>query len=142
MAGEKGSKRRRGKPCKKSSDTHKHLWQNGEFARMMFESFRKKPNKPEKQLTKLIKENNLPFIYVGNGKIWFDRRNPDFVCNNGVKLIIELFGDHWHNKPGVAEKDKERIVTYAKYGYKTLVIWQHELKEPIQVIEKINNFLT
>ncbi len=105
---------------------------------------RLKPNKPEIFLNNLIKKNNLPFNYTGNGAIWFKGLNhsfnPDFLSKN-PRHIIEVFGDYWHNLPGVQKKDKERLKTYKKYGYKSLVVWQHELKNPDQVINKINKFI-
>lgn len=104
-----------------------------------------KPNNPEKIMVKLIQENNLPFNYVGDGKIWFRGENhsfnPDFLSKN-PRHIIEVFGEYHHNLPKNKEKDKERIETYSKYGYKTLIIWSKELRNPAQVINKINNFLS
>ena len=101
-----------------------------------------KPNKPEKVMINLFKENDLPFNYVGDGKIWFRGQNsafnPDFLSKN-PKHIIELFGDYWHRN--TKKRDKERLKTYSKYGYKTLVIWEHELKNHNKVINKIRNFV-
>jgi len=103
-----------------------------------------KPNKPEQQIIKLIKENNLPFNYVGDGKIWFRGQNhsfnPDFLSKN-PKHIIEVFGDYWHNLPNVKKRDKERLTTYKRYGYKPLVLWEHELKDTSQVLNKIKEFI-
>lgn len=101
-----------------------------------------KPNKPEKQIINLIKQNNLPFNYVGDGKIWFSNNNhsfnPDFLSKN-PKHIIEVFGDYWHKD--TQKLDKERIRTYKKYGYKTLIIWEHELKNKDIVLNKIRKFI-
>ena len=36
---------------------------------------------------------------------------------------------------------EERLETYSKYGYKTLIVWEHELKNQNEVTNKINNFL-
>ncbi len=98
-------------------------------------------NKPEKLMIQLIKENNLPFNYVGDGKIWFRGENhsfnPDFLSKN-PKHIIELFGDYWHRN--TKKDDNERLTTYRKYGYKTLVIWTSELKNTNQVLERIKKF--
>lgn len=103
-----------------------------------------KPNKPEKLMIELIKANKLPFNYVGDGKIWFKGTNhsfnPDFLSKN-PKYIIEVFGDYWHNLPKIKKRDKERLKTYKKYGYKNLIIWENELKNPIQVINKIKEFI-
>lgn len=103
-----------------------------------------RPNKPEKILKGIIEKNNLPFNYVGDGKIWFKGKgtsfNPDFLSKN-PKHIIEMFGDYWHNLPGAKKRDIERLKTYKKYGYKTLVIWEHELKNKGEIVSRINNFL-
>ena len=108
------------------------------------ESNRTSPNKPERLLIDLIEKNNLPFNYVGDGKIWFKGEtqsfNPDFLSKN-PKHIIELFGDYWHSLPEKKVVDKERLETYHKLGYKTLVIWEHELKDIHLVLNKINGFI-
>lgn len=99
-----------------------------------------KPNKPEKIMIEIIKENNIPFNYVGNGQITIGGFNPDFLSKN-PKHIIEVFGDYWHNLPKSKEKDKRRLETYYKYGYKTLIIWEHELKNKNNVLNKIKEFI-
>lgn len=99
------------------------------------------PNKPEKIMINLIKKNNLPFNYVGDGQINIGCFNPDFLSKN-PKHIIEVFGDYWHNLPKVKERDKRRLKTYSKYGYETLVIWEHELKNKKKVLEKIRSWMS
>jgi len=102
------------------------------------------PNKPETILINLIEKHNLPFNYVGDKKIWFKGENhsfnPDFLSKN-PRHIIEVFGDYWHNLPKTKIMDKERLETYSKYGYKTLIVWEHELTNPNQIINKINKFM-
>ncbi len=145
------SKSKLGKPLPKVSETLKRLYSEGKLiSPFKDKNIQKKchqhkiPNKPEKQMIKIIKENNLPFNYTGNGAIWFRGQNhsfnPDFLSKN-PKHIIEIFGDYWHNLLRIKKRDIERIGTYKKYGYKTLVIWENELKNPNQVIEKINKFV-
>lgn len=97
-----------------------------------------KPNKPEKILIKLLNKTN--FRYVGNGKIMINRFNPDFI-DKKQKLIIELFGDYWHNLPGYKERDMRKLKIYKKYGYKTLIIWEHELKNISKLMYKIKTFM-
>lgn len=119
-------------------------WKDKEWVMKTLKTFEIKPNKPEILLNKLIQENSLPFNYVGDGKIWFvgekQAFNPDFLSKN-PKHIIEMFGDYWHNLAGRKERDAERLRTYAKYGYKTLIIWERELKKPEEVIKKIKEFV-
>ena len=117
----------------KQRETIIKMWQEGKIKRN-----NKKPNKSEQVLINLIKENNLPFNYVGNNQVIIGGFNPDFLSKN-PKHIIELFGDYWHRN--TQERDKRRLETYFKYGYKTLVIWEHELKNLPNIIDKINNFI-
>ncbi|MEK6885294.1 MAG: DUF559 domain-containing protein [Nanoarchaeota archaeon] len=126
----------------------KHLSPNTEFKRgdlnnQIMKAAKKlsiKPTKPEKIMIKIIEKNNLPFNYVGNGKIWIGGFNPDFLSKN-PKHIIEVFGDYWHNKPKVKERDGRRIEAYKKLGYVPLVIWEHELRNPKEIINKIENLI-
>lgn len=95
-------------------------------------------NKSEKLLNKvLLKILPREYKYIGNGKIFIDGLCPDFINSNGQKKIIELYGTYWHNKVETKKRDKRRLKTYAKYGYKTLIIWEHELKNLEKVKEKI-----
>jgi very-short-patch-repair endonuclease len=115
-----------------------------EFKEKRLQSLNKKPNKPEKRVIKLCLRNRLNFSYIGNGQLWFRGEhnhifNPDFI-HKSKKLFIEIFGDYWHNRPDYQERDKERFLSYNKYGYKTLVIWEHELKDMPKVLNKIKEF--
>ncbi len=119
--------------------------QDKNFAKRFYKSMNMKPNKPEKVMIEIIKENNLPFNYVGNGQIIIRGFNPDFLSRN-PKHIIEVYGDYWHRND---KKHERRINAYSKYGYKTLVIWEHELvnkrgirlKDMNPTINKIKEFL-
>jgi len=102
--------------------------------------FNMRPNKPERIMINLIKKNNLPFNYTGDGQVIIGGFNPDFLSKN-PKQIIEVFGDYWHNLPKIKSRDKKRFWEYKKYGYETLVVWEHELKNPFQVLNKIREFI-
>ena len=78
------------------------------------------------------------YKFVGDGKIFIAGFVPDFININGQKKIIELYGDYWHKD--TQEKDKYRIDTFKKYGYDTLVIWEHELKDLEKTRNKIRSF--
>ena len=120
-------------------------WKNPEFKEKMIKIFLKslhqKPNKPEQFLNQIL-QDNFPneFKFVGDGSVIIEGFNPDFINCNGKKLIIELFGEYHHNLPKNIETDKRKLNTYDKYGYKTLIIWSLELKQPEMVIERIKNF--
>jgi very-short-patch-repair endonuclease len=128
-----------GKHCH-SCDT-KLRFKNEEYRNRVIEAQRKgmviRPNKPEKILSVLL---NKDYKYVGDGSFIINGFNPDFINCNGQKKIIELYGDYWHNLPDYKERDKCRIKSYKKYGYKTLIIWEHELKNLRQLNNKLIKF--
>lgn len=96
-------------------------------------------------------------------------RNPDFIVveeqfadsiieelNNNNKLseeskkhikkVIEHFGDYWHGeyKTGKTNEEHEKDVVndYKNMGKKCLVIWEHELKDNIDIIkQKIEEYM-
>lgn len=85
-----------------------------------------KPNKSETKLGDLL--NKLypnEWKFVGDGQLIIGNKCPDFVNINGQKKIIELFGNYWHK----GEDPKDRIKVFKPFGYKTLVIWESELRD-------------
>ncbi len=118
----------------------KIIWkQANSKLREKMSNFLKFPNKLELKISKILSKK---YKYVGDGKFWIERFNPDFINVNGKK-IIEIFGEHWHANPNkykandiicrnkkakdIWENDKQRLKTYKKYGYDTLIIWEHEI---------------
>lgn len=97
----------------------------------------RKPTKPEIKL-QLILDDLYPseFRYVGDGQIRINGKNPDFINVNGRKQIIELFGDYWHKD----QNPQERIDCFTPYGYKTLVVWEKELKDERALKNKLFQF--
>lgn len=96
----------------------------------------KRPTTPELQVMEIIKDLNLPYRYVGNGEVIISGLCPDFINCNGQKKLIEVFGDYWH-KPC---EEKQRYAMFAQFGYRTLIIWEHELKDKIQVSNRLLEF--
>jgi very-short-patch-repair endonuclease len=119
------------------------LWKDEDFRGYNLKSSFKnrliKPNKPEKVLIKLL-SLILPkeYKYVGDGQVILKGFNPDFINVNGQKKIIELFGDYWHSK--TQSRDRKRLGAYKSLGYKTLIIWDYELKDLEKLKEKILYF--
>ena len=125
---------------KKQSKKALKLWQNLEYKEKRLQALFKsrKINKLEQSLDNLL-QTHFPneWKYVGNGQIFIARKVPDFLNINGKKKLIELFGNYWHKK----EDEFKRKNHFAKYGFKTLIIWEDELKQqPKMVIEKIRGF--
>lgn len=83
-----------------------------------------RPNKLEKSMMVLIEKHNLPYKYVGDGKTVIAGKVPDFMNYNGEKKLIELVGDFWHTP----EEMSKKVDHFAEYGFKTLIIWEHEFK--------------
>jgi len=96
-----------------------------------------RPTKPEKQVGALL-ERYFPneWKYVGNGEFSLGRLVPDFMNINGKKQLIEVFGDYWHE----GENPEVRIAHFREYGFKALVLWEHELKDTGIVVRKIQEF--
>jgi hypothetical protein len=106
----------------------------------------RKPNKAEDYLLSLLNfVSPNEWKYVGNGEIIIGSRNPDFININGKKQIVELFGDYWHSKEVTGREEADDISLreeiYSGYGYKTLVIWERELKSQEKVLERIAEFM-
>jgi len=102
------------------------------------------PNKSERRLDDILKIY-FPgqWQYVGNGKIVIGAYCPDFININSQKQIIELFGDYWHTRPNIPYHQTEigRKEIFSQYGYKTLIIWERELKNEEKLISKIHKFV-
>lgn len=96
-----------------------------------------RPNRAEQHIQSLL-DGLFPnqYKYVGDGDVWFGRKNPDFININGQKKIIELFGEHWHK----AEDVKNRTTHFAKFGYDCCVIWSKEIKDTCSLSAKLCEF--
>ena len=108
---------------------HKDKWKRKEYREKQIKAILRgsniRPTKPELKLKKMLNPNE--YKYVGDGSLIIGGFNPDFVNINGKKILIEVFGRYWHNLDINKERDKQRLKTYKKYGYKTLIIWDDEL---------------
>lgn len=126
---------------KKLSESAKQLWNDPihhkKQRRLMALGNVIKPNKSEIKLMELL-ESIQPkdWKYVGDGSLVIAGKNPDFINVNGKKLIIEMFGDYWHRNDSV----RKRAAIFRPFGFRTLVIWEHELKNEVEVIKKIMRF--
>jgi len=129
----------------KNSKNIKKLWQTSEYVAKQMKSRHVKPNKPEKFLTKLL-QKLFPnqWKYVGSGDFILGGKCPDFINVNGQKKIIELFGDYWHSEEVTGrteeEEERQRKDLFAKYGFQTLVIWEHELKDISRIVSRFMEF--
>lgn len=130
----------------KMSAKQRKLWDNPEYStrqrKIMMAGMHIRPNKPETIIANLL--NVLQpnqWQYTGDGTKIIGGRNPDFW--NGDHRLIELFGDHWHSPKAFPDKLDEQglIAHYANRGYKCLIIWERELKQPEGVVDKIMEYV-
>lgn len=112
-------------------------WQNPEYVRKQMKSRHVKPNKAELELDDFLQQI-LPneYKYVGDGEFILAGKCPDFININGQKKIIELYGDYWHTQ----DEARERIHLFRQYEYKTLIIWNSEIKDKNKLGAKILMF--
>lgn len=122
---------------KKMIETYKQLWQNEEFIKKIFKARRFRPTKPEKQLIDICKKHNFPFKYVGAGDFILAGKCPDFINCNGKKQVIEVYGNYWHRN----DNPQDRIDLFKQYGFDTLVLWERELKDEENIVEKVKEFV-
>jgi hypothetical protein len=147
----------------------KELWQNPEFRKRQIEerlerwknkeykekaikkilkSMFKRPTYLEIKFLDFIKRNNVPLIYCGDGSLLIGGKNPDFVESNGKKICVEV-GNKFEksikrggrNYQSWQEYEKQRIEHFAKCGWKCLVIWEDELEDEQNLLEKIKVFM-
>lgn len=121
-------------------------WQNPNYVARMMRSVHSKPNKAEQKLIDLLNEFFPQFQYNGDFSLGVIIGGviPDYVNVDGQKQIIELFGKRWHNKENQPWHRSElgRVMLFNSLGYQCLVIWDRELKDMSQVIDKIKEFIT
>jgi hypothetical protein len=133
----------------KRSIAMKANWRNEAYIRNWVKGLNLRPNTKELQLNSIL-QSLLPneFRYVGDGQVFIDSLCPDFINCNGKKQVIEFFGEPYHDPANTFKKciryratEKGRIESFAKYGYSTLIIWQHELRQPAVLEQKILKFV-
>jgi len=154
MTKRKISKSRSGVPVSNKSRERygiasKKRWSNPEYKERVLRAIAKScanlPTNPEKKLRRRL--NKLfpnEYRFVGDGSFWVGGKNPDFINVNGQKKIIEMFGDYWHSfektRRTKKQEERRRIKHFAEFGFKTLVIWQYELKDTKRLREKLREF--
>jgi hypothetical protein len=114
-------------------------WRDPKFVAKMKIARNVKPNKSELMLLDLL-DRLYPneWKYVGDFSFMVNGKNPDFVNINGKKLLIELFGDYWHQ----GDDPEDRKDVFREFGYETLVIWESDLKQrPILTERRIQMFV-
>jgi G:T-mismatch repair DNA endonuclease (very short patch repair protein) len=101
----------------------------------------KRPTSYETAVIKIIKKHGLRFKYVGNGCKFIGIKNPDFI-NNRAKKIIEVHSEYWDRIHNTNRRDytNSRKKYFKKFGYRTLVLYDNDLKNMIGCENKILRF--
>lgn len=125
----------------------KRLWKDLEFQKHLYKSRTQRPTQPEKWMEAAL--NRVcpgEYKYTGNGDFIIDGLNPDFVNVNGQKKLVEVFGAAYHDPKKAFKKVPYRSTyqgrkrVFARFGYKTLIIWDYEMKDTAKVERKIRRF--
>lgn len=93
----------------------------------------------EKRVEGIINKFNLPYKFVGNGKFFIERKNPDFVNTNGQKIAVEVYWKRHKDefrKGGCDLWMKERTKIFKKYGWVVVFLESSEINEKI-VLRKL-----
>ena len=124
-------------------------WQNTKKGLAMIKKSRqtmggKGSPKTEETMKKIIKDNNLPFNFVGDGELMVGTKNPDFVYSLDGRKIIEVFGDYWH-RDDIAKywhQTEDGCKSYYEaFGYNILIVWEKELKDTDKVLKRVREFM-
>jgi hypothetical protein len=110
-----------------------------EYVDKLFKGQDQCPNKSEKKLEEIL-HILAPDEYAYNGnynlRILLDGLVPDFVNVNGQKKVIDFHGN-WHK----GEDLRKRASRYAKCRFKSLIVWQAELRDLEKLQDKLIEFL-
>jgi hypothetical protein len=104
----------------------------------------RKPTSLEKRLIKIMDKFGLPYKYVGNGKFFIERINPDFINRNGKKKVIEVFSTYikTQNYGSLENYVNNRNSIFKKYGFSCLYLPDDEINRmrDEQIAELIKRF--
>lgn len=114
-------------------DANKRFRQKNNFAKVnRVPRRRKEPNALEWRLQKALGPS---FTYTGNGSFTIDNLKPDFV-DKTRKIVVEAYGNYWHRNETVI-KTMQKIARYQRHGYRTIIIWESEINDPIKLRRKL-----
>ena len=147
---------------KKQIKAHLENWKDPKYKekqlKAMLDGCSKSPNEQEKTLFNIV-GTLFPNEYLlnTNGEhVRLEDKKPDIV-NIKEKKLIEHQGDYWHANPDfckregikfidsipvetIRRRDKLRFEAFAKLGWDTLIVWEHELQDTTKLEEKLSRF--
>lgn len=120
----------------KKAVSMRRRWQDPSYVAKQMAARQVSQNKAEILLQSILDEH-FPnqWKFVGGGQLVVSGKCPDFV-HTERKLLIELFGDYWHDESEV----EPRIQLFEAEGYQTLVIWEHQLEDIASTVDAVQKF--
>ena len=118
----------------KHSNFMKEKWKDPKYAKLVIKNaikgLIKRPTSYEKKISELCIENNLPFIYTGDGTFLIGYKNPDFI-NEKQKIAVEVYYSYFKIRDfdSCENYEKQRSEYFAKYGYRTIFIRTEEIND-------------
>lgn len=99
---------------------------------------RRIPSSLEEKFQKIIDKYSLPYKFVGDGKFFIERYNPDFINTNNEKIAVEVYARYYkkRNYENIEEWKEERQKVFNKYGWKVIYFNETEVNEKY-ILEKI-----
>ena len=94
-----------------------------------------KPNAWEQRLDAFL-QAWFPNEWLYNGataEVVIGRKVPDFININGLKSVVELWGEFYHK----GEDPQALVSHYGRYGYTASVIWARELYKPEKLKQRL-----
>ena len=79
----------------------------------------------EVRVDNLIQQHNLPYKFVGNGKFFIDKINPDFVNINGEKKMVEVYFKRHKDQfrdGGTEGWKRKRSEVVSQYGWEVIFL--------------------
>ena len=135
------------KPSKETIEKTRHklkeIWKDNDFRektiKKILKGLMKRPTSYEKIFIELIKQNDLPYKYVGDGSFLIGYKNPDFVDINGKKRCIEVYHPYFKERDygSCEEYEKQRSKHFRKYGWKTIFIKGDIINDEKAILKKI-----
>jgi hypothetical protein len=89
-----------------------------------------RPSKFEKRIMDIIKQNSLPYRYIGDFQLIIGGKCPDFINTNGQKILIETYDNYWKKQDYISKRRRH----FAKFGFKTKFIHYKDSDEKIIAI--------
>lgn len=86
-----------------------------------------RPTSYERRVVSLIKKYQLPYRYVGDGKVIIGGKNPDFINTNHQKIFIEVYAKQHLGYLKPLNYEDSRGGFFDKYEYKTVFLSDDDL---------------